>query len=148
MTRLLTILLVGLLLEAVGVVFLSKGLGQIGEPQNLTAAEVVRVIKSGLTNPNLLLGVFFEALFFGTLLILMAKRAEISFIWPLTALGFVFTTLAARFVLNENVPWVRWAGVLLIMAGAALITYSEKKEQLPKSIPPSPPAASRTQGLV
>jgi drug/metabolite transporter (DMT)-like permease len=126
--RLLIILLIGLVFEAVGVVYLNKGLRQVGEVQKVTSAEVARVIKSGATNPNILLGVFFEAVFFGTLLVLMSKGAEISFIWPLTALGFVFTTLAARFILNEHISPVRWGGVALIMIGAALITYSEKLE--------------------
>ncbi|MDB6018328.1 MAG: hypothetical protein JWR19_2817 [Pedosphaera sp.] len=144
MTKLLTILLIGLVFEAVGVVYLNKGLKQVGEVHQISVSEVLRVIKSGVTNPNILLGVFFEAVFFGTLLVLMSKGGEVSFIWPLTALGFVFTTLAARFILHENVPLVRWGGVLLIMLGAALITYSEKKEEKPK--PPSaatslPPAA-------
>ncbi|MDB6108622.1 MAG: hypothetical protein JWR69_372 [Pedosphaera sp.] len=139
MTKLLILLLIGLLFEAVGVVYLNKGLKQVGEVQKINAAEVLRVIKSGVTNPNILLGVFFEAVFFGTLLVLMSKGGEVSFIWPLTALGFVFTTIAAKFILHENVPLIRWGGVLLIMLGAGLITYSEKKEE-PK--PPLPPTAA------
>jgi uncharacterized membrane protein len=132
--RLLIILLIGLVFEAVGVVYLNKGLRQVGEVQKVTVREVLRVVKSGATNPSILVGVLFEAIFFGTLLVLMSKGGDVSFIWPLTALGFVFTTLAAKFVLHEQVPLVRWGGVMLIMAGAALITYSEKQtEQKPAS---------------
>src|SRR4051812_10533579 len=144
MTKLLTLLLIGLLFEAVGVVYLNKGLKQVGEVQKINVAEVLRVIKSGITNPNILLGVFFEAVFFGTLLVLMSKGGEVSFIWPLTALGFVFTTIAAKFILHEDVPLIRWGGVLLIMLGAGLITYSEKKaeqKQPPPSASSLPPAA-------
>src|SRR4051794_28941729 len=108
MTKLLIILLIGLVFEAVGVVYLNKGLKQVGEVRQVSVSEVLRVIKSGVTNPNILLGVFFEAVFFGTLLVLMSKGGEVSFIWPLTALGFVFTTLAAKFILHENIPMVRW----------------------------------------
>jgi len=74
----------------------------------------------------------------------MSKGAEISFIWPLTALGFVFTTLAARFILHEQVPLVRWGGVLLIMAGAGLITYSEKKAEQKPPPTTSPPAVRQS----
>ena len=129
MTKLLIILLLGLLCEAVGVVYLNKGLRQVGEVSQVTVAEVLRVVKSGVTNPNLLLGVFFEALFFGTLLVLMSKGGDISFIWPLTALGFVFTTVAAKFILGEQVSLLRWGGVLLIMLGAAVITYTERHKE-------------------
>ena len=142
MTKLLLLLLIGLIFEAIGVVYLNQGLKQVGEVRQISVAEVLRVVKSGVTNHRIILGVFFEALFFGTLLVLMSKGADISFIWPLTALGFVFTTLAAKFILNEHVPPVRWGGVLLIMLGAALITYSEKKEeQKPKPAAASAPSA-------
>jgi drug/metabolite transporter (DMT)-like permease len=134
-SKLLFILLIGLTMEAVGVIYLNKGLKQVGEIQKISTSEIVRVIKSGITNPNILLGVLFEALFFGCLLVLMSKGGEISFIWPLTALGFVFTTLAARFILHEEVSPLRWSGVLLIMLGAGLITYSEKLQE--KKQPPS-----------
>jgi drug/metabolite transporter (DMT)-like permease len=143
-TKLLVILLIGLVMEAVGVIYLNKGLKQVGEVQKISIGEVVRVIKSGVTNPNILLGVLFEAFFFGCLLVLMSKGGEVSFIWPLTALGFVFTTIAAKFILHEEVSLLRWGGVLLIMLGAGLITYSEKsREQKPEvqsTVHSTPPA--------
>ncbi len=125
MTKLLIILITGLMFEAVGVVYLNKGLKQVGEVQKMTVAEVLRIVKSGATNGNILLGVFFEAVFFGTRLVLMSQ-GTVSFIWPLTSLGFVLTTIAAKFILHEQVSLLRWGGVLLIMLGAGLITYSEK----------------------
>ena len=55
----------------------------------------------------------------------MLGMSDVSFVWPLTALSFVMTTLAARLILKEEVDGWRWAGVTLILAGAALILYSE-----------------------
>ena len=134
MTKILLILLTGLILEAVGVVYLSKGLKQIGDVQRVSVSEVARIVKAGLTNPSLLLGVFFEALFFGCLLVLMS-RSDVSFVWPLTSLGFVLTTLAAHFILHETVVPLRWAGVCLIVLGAGLITWTEQEKT------PAAPAA-------
>ena len=94
MTKLLLVLLIGLVFESTGVVLLKKGMNQIGDVKQISAAEVARVVRSGATNANILLGVFFEALFFACLLILMSK-SEISFLWPLTGLSFVFATFAA-----------------------------------------------------
>ena len=130
MAKLLLILLVGLVFEATGVVLLKKGITQIGEIQKINAAEVIRVAKAGVSNPNILLGVFFEAMFFGCLLVLMSE-SDISFLWPLTALSFVMTTFAAKLFLSEQVSPVRWAGVVLIMIGAALISYSEHAKPKP-----------------
>lgn len=137
MAKLLLILLVGLVFEATGVVLLKKGITQIGEVQKINVAEVLRVAKAGVMNPNILLGVFFEALFFGCLLVLMSE-SDISFLWPMTALSFVMTTFAARIFLSEHVAPIRWTGVVFIMIGAALISYSEHAK--PK-IAPAPGVA-------
>ena len=125
MPKLILILLIGLTLEAMGVVYLSVGLKQIGEPGRITPGEIGRLVVRGVTNRNILLGVLMEAAFFVTLLILL-KFWDVSLVWPLTALGFVLTTLAAKYIRHEDVNAMRWAGVFLIMAGAVLVGYSEK----------------------
>ena len=135
MAKLLLILLIGLLCESAGVVLLKKGISNIGEVKMTSAAELGRIIKAGATSPQILLGVFFEALFFLALLILMSK-ADISFLWPLTALSFVFATFAAMLFLQEQVSATRWVGVVLIMIGAGFISYSEHaREKTPPSAP-------------
>jgi drug/metabolite transporter (DMT)-like permease len=139
MTRLLLILLIGLTFESTGIVFLKKGMNQLGDVGPLSPAGIVRVIKAGATNRFILAGVFFQALFFACLLVLMA-RSDISFLWPLTALSFVFATIAAVLFLGEKVDGYRWLGVVLIMIGAGFISYSE--HQRPKA-PPPPAAAAR-----
>src|SRR5215510_11040776 len=141
MIKLLLILLLGLLLESIGVVLLKKGMDRIGTVQQISAAEIVRVVKDGATNPQILLGILFETLFFGVLLVLLAK-SEISFLWPLTGLSFVFSTFAAILFLGERVSTVRWAGVVLIVIGAAFISYSEKAKPQPDD--PTSPAQTLT----
>lgn len=138
MLKLLLILLVGLVFESTGVVLLKKGIMQVGEMHGVTLTEVLRVTKAGATNPQILLGVFFEALFFLCLVILMG-RSEISFLWPLTALSFVFATLAAIIFLGERVSPMRWVGVILIVIGAGFISYSQHAKEH------SPPPAGRTE---
>src|SRR5262245_36463215 len=100
MAKLLFVLLIGLVFESTGVILLKKGVTQVGSVQTVSFDEITRIVKSGVTNSQILLGVFFEALFFACLLYLMAK-SDISFLWPLTALSFVFATLAAMAFLNE-----------------------------------------------
>ena len=139
MIKLLLILVVGLVFESTGVILLKKGMIQIGDLNGVTVAEIFRVVRAGATNPQIWLGMFFEALFFFCLLILMA-RSEISLLWPLTALSFVFATFAAIWFLGERVSSIRWAGVILIMIGAAFISYSEHAKEKP-----APPTAAATQ---
>lgn len=100
-----------------------------GPPPNwrtasLVFAEVARLIGRGATNARILIGILMEAVFFAILLV-MLKSWDVSLIWPLTSLGFVLTTLAAKFLRDEHVSSLRWSGVFLIMAGAALVAYSE-----------------------
>ena len=137
MIKLLLILLVGLTFESTGVVLLKKGMIQIGDMNGITVAEILRVCKSGATNPQILLGVFFEALFFICLLILMSK-SDISFLWPLTGLSFVFATFAAIWFLNEHVSVARWIGVILIVIGAAFISYSQHVKERPVPLASTP----------
>ena len=125
MAKLLLILIIGLLFESAGVVLLKKGMAQIGDVGTLNPSNALRIFKSGATNPSILAGVLFEALFFASLLLLMSK-SDISFLWPLTGLSFVFATFAAIWFLGEQVSMIRWAGVILIMLGAGLISYSEQ----------------------
>lgn len=139
MVRLLLILLVGLIFESAGVVLLKKGITQVGDVRTVTAAEIIRVVKAGAVSPQILLGVFFEALFFLCLIILMSK-SDISFLWPLTALSFVFATFAAILFLGETVSWLRWIGVILIVIGAAFISYSQHTKDEP---PPGQSTSSK-----
>jgi drug/metabolite transporter (DMT)-like permease len=130
MLKLIVILLIALVFEAVGVVWLAHGLKQIGEPPQLSVAEIARLIGRGVTNRYLWQGLLFETIFFLTLLVLL-KNWDVSLIWPLTALGFVITTLAAKYVRHEDVSALRWSGVVLIVAGAMLVGWSEKLKVTP-----------------
>lgn len=140
MLKLLLILFVGMAFESTGIVLLKKGITHVGEMNGVTVAEVFRVLKAGLVNPQILLGVFFEALFFACLLILMS-RSDISFLWPLTALSFVFATFAAIIFLHEHVSAARWFGIILIVIGAGFISYSQHAKEEP------PPPANQSDSL-
>src|SRR5260221_1908127 len=128
MAKLIVFLLFALTLEAVGVVLLSQGLRQIGDLQQITFGEVARVVGRGLVNSCILLGIVFEPIFFAALLI-MLKNWDVSLIWPLTSLGFVLTTLAAKYIRHEDVTALRWSGVVSIMIGASLVGWSEKSKR-------------------
>jgi drug/metabolite transporter (DMT)-like permease len=141
MIKLITILLIGLVLEAVGVVLLSQGLHEIGEVKKISAGEIGRIIARGATNRNVLLGILFEALFFGVLIYLLSQK-DVSLIWPLTSLGFVITAMAAHFVRHEHVSALRWTGVAIIVLGAALVAWSEQGK---KSAPPLPAQTQVTE---
>lgn len=147
MQKLIVFLFAALALEALGVVYLSKGLKEIGDADGRSPAAIGRLILRGATNPHVLLGVAMETAFF-VMLMLLLRQHDVSLIWPLTSLGFVLTTLAARFIRHEEVPSLRWAGVALIVLGAALVGWSEVLKQGRPGPPAAPaePGAERSAG--
>jgi drug/metabolite transporter (DMT)-like permease len=139
MAKILLILVVAAIIESIGIAILSGGLKEIHmRDGDLPPGQIARVIKDGACNGKILLGIALEAVFFGALLYMLSIR-DVSFVWPLTSMGFIVTTLAAQFLLHEQVSPGRWAGVLLIAAGAFLISYSEDAKK-PDS--PAPAAAA------
>ncbi len=47
--------------------------------------------------------------------------ADLSFVLPVTSLGYVVSALMARIFLKEQITGQRWFGTLLIVAGTALV---------------------------
>jgi drug/metabolite transporter (DMT)-like permease len=143
MTKILIILLIAFAFEAFGVIALKKGINEIGSKYTERKAtlpvwkNVVTLVGNWFTNKDILFGLLLETIFFVLLQYLLGQR-DVSFVWPLTAISFVMTTLAAQFLLHERVDAMRWSGVALIMLGAAFISYSEHQKE--KAAPP--PAAA------
>lgn len=137
MAKILIVLVIAFTFEAVGVITLKKGLDVIGPAFTARKAtmpvwkNVLTLVGNWFTNKDVLLGLLLETIFFVLLQYLLGQR-DVSFVWPLTALSFVMTTLAAQFILHEKVDTVRWGGVVLIVLGAALISYSEKSKTKPE----------------
>src|SRR5205085_12572833 len=50
--------------------------------------------------------------------------ADLSYVLPVTSVGYVLVALAGKLFLNEQITPQRWAGILLIVAGVALVSGS------------------------
>ena len=53
--------------------------------------------------------------------IMVLSWAEVSFVVPATAANYIAGAFGAKFLLKERVSKARWAGVLLVAAGVALV---------------------------
>jgi uncharacterized membrane protein len=144
MAKIIIIVIVATMIESVGVIILTRGLKEVQGWREHTVGDVARVAKDGLTNLNVIGGVALEAVFFGALLY-MLSIGEASFVFPLTSLVFIFTTLAAQFVLRERVTVASWMGVLFITIGATLVGYGEAAKEGEK--PPSAHPNARSAPL-
>ena len=130
MAKILVILFIAFSFEAVGIITLKRGLDRIGPRYTERKAtmpmykNVLRLVGDWFTNKDVIIGLLLETIFFILLQFLLGQR-DVSFVWPLTALSYVMTTLAAKLFLGERVDVMRWGGVALIIAGAVLISYGE-----------------------
>lgn len=76
--------------------------------------------------PMLVLGVALLILWTLSRMTLMSW-ADLSYILPVTAIGYVLTAAVGQFVLGEHVTITRWSGTLLIIAGILLVARTEVK---------------------
>jgi len=77
-------------------------------------------IKSIYKNFNLILGVFFYAT--GALLFIPAlKGGDLSILYPLVALMYVWISLLSVKMLGEKMNKFKWMGIFLIIIGVILI---------------------------
>lgn len=106
---------------SVGDVFITKGMKQVGEVSTLNARELLRIAGRALTNRWFLVGLFFMALSFFSFLAVLSW-ADLSLVLPATSVSFVITTVGAKLYLKEKISPVRWAGIVLVCVGVALIS--------------------------
>ena len=50
--------------------------------------------------------------------------ADLSYVLPVTSVGYVVVALIGKVLLNEDITGRRWMGIVLIMAGVALVSGS------------------------
>jgi uncharacterized membrane protein len=48
--------------------------------------------------------------------------ADLSYVLPVTAIGYVLVALMGRLFLEERISVKRWAGIVLIVAGVAMVS--------------------------
>lgn len=49
---------------------------------------------------------------------------DVSFMYPLLSLGYIVTAILAFVFIGENITLLRWAGIVVIIAGCFMITKS------------------------
>lgn len=93
---------------------------QVGEVRLRSLTSILQALGRGFRRGWMWIGIGLMALAFFAFLALLSW-ADVSFVVPATALSYVVGALGARFLLREQVSAVRWAGVLLVCLGVALV---------------------------
>ena len=103
-----------------GNVLLSKGMKQIGQIVDYSPALLLTMFFRTFTNATIWLGILSLLIFFVCYLLILSW-ADFSFVQPVSAIGYVLVAALSYFMLGEIISPVRWAGVLFICAGVALV---------------------------
>jgi drug/metabolite transporter (DMT)-like permease len=104
-----------------GDVFITKGMKQLGEISTLHVGRLLVIAGRAITNRYFLIGVLFMAISYFSFLGAL-RLADLSLVLPATSISFVITTIGARLFLKEKISAIRWAGILLVCIGVALIS--------------------------
>ena len=103
-----------------GEIAITHGMKSVGEPERLRPRAVLRFLGRAVRNGWFWTGVPLMALSFYALLVLLSWE-PISLVIPASALSYVVGTFGAKFILGEDVSTARWAGVILVCIGVALV---------------------------
>ena len=108
------------LLKSMALVFVASLVGSFGAVfLKLGSARITRNPLSFL-NPQLALGV---SLFLGSSVFyaLGIRGGQLSILYPMVSLGYIWTLLWARLFFKEAMTGAKFAGLALILAGVALV---------------------------
>jgi len=103
-----------------GEIAITYGMKSVGEPARLRPLAVLQFLGRAVRNGWFWAGVPLMALSFYALLVLLSWE-PISLVIPASALSYVAGTFGAKFILGEDVSAARWAGVILVCIGVALV---------------------------
>ncbi len=109
------------LFNSAGDTLLSRGMKQVGSVKfgspELMWQTLLRILSTG----SIWLGIASLLSFFVCYMLLLTW-ADFSFVMPATAAVFVVVPLLGAFLLHEHVSPTRWAGVVIICLGVALVS--------------------------
>src|SRR3989338_1472059 len=106
---------------AVGQMILKIGMTQVGELK--FSDGIISMFWRTFSNLYVLGGLAF----FGVnamLWLVVLSREKLSFAYPMVAFAYIVTILLAKFVLHEDIPALRWAGLATIIVGVLMIAKS------------------------
>ncbi len=127
-TRIVTAVVI--ISNVLGDSILRSGLQQVG---SLVAKPPLAYIMA-LFNPLVAVGVSMLILWMLSHMALVSW-ADLSYVLPVTSIGYALVALCGRIFLHERVSVARWAGIFLIVAGVILVGQTEfntRREAPPK----------------
>ena len=116
------LLLLVILMKPFSNLFLAWGMRHFPETLSSHPMQYVRAV----LDPLVAIGIGMQILW---LLMRMAllSVADLSFVLPVTAVGYVLSTFLAHVFLGEQVSLQRWLGTGIIFLGTALVSFTARR---------------------
>ncbi len=95
---------------------LSHGMKQVGSISLYRLQDLIFAV----LNPWVMIGILLLLAFFATYTTALSW-ADLTYVMPATALGYVLLALVARFALHEHISPLRWLGIVLITSGVGFV---------------------------
>jgi uncharacterized membrane protein len=104
------------------IVVLSNALGNFALASGMKhrSTDSVRAYLAAIFSPWVMIGISLLILWLLSRMALLSW-ADLSYVLPVTSLGYVANALMGRLFLNEQITPGRWAGTLLIVAGTVFV---------------------------
>jgi len=122
--RTLMLMSIAVIAVTLGDIWMSQTMKSVGQIKISNFSDLLSVAGRVLSIPKFWLAVAGMATFFFIWTSILSY-ADLTFVLPMTALTYVLNAILAPWLLNEVVTPTRWAGVMLISAGVALVALSE-----------------------
>ena len=132
-TRLFAVIVI--LSNALGNFFIARGMRGLTVP----ADSALHLVQAVFT-PWVALGITLLLLWLLTRMLLLSW-ADLSYVLPITSLGYVATAMMGHFFLGEHITPARCGGTLLIIAGTVLVGLGARTAA-PRAAEPVPVALS------
>lgn len=119
-----TLIVAGVLLNAVAQLMLKAGANRVG-PLALDAAGLLAGVREIVLSGPVFAGVVCYVLSVGVWLVALT-RVEVSVAYPMLSLGYVVNAIAAWILFGEALTASRLAGILVILLGVYLLAGSAR----------------------
>jgi uncharacterized membrane protein len=127
------VLIIAIVAQAAGNVFLTRGMKAVAATASSdggglmnTMSQSLHAALQAMQSPEVWIGTLLLIVFFA-LYSAALSWADLSFVLPATAFGYVLNVAAAYYFLNEEVTKARWIGAAVITLGVVCVSRSSER---------------------
>ena len=123
------VLITAIVAQTLGDVFLTRGMKAISSLETANAetfSQVAHIALQAIQSPMVWIGTLLLIVFF-SLFSAALSWADLSFVLPATAFGYVLNVAAGNYFLGESVSNRRWLGAAIITLGVLFVSRSGER---------------------